>query len=260
MKTKWFKTFATFVALMFCMSAFYIPAYATEITEDMETPGFTGGMEPADLESGLFGLEEPLVGDDEPDADGEAVEETAEPEPESFIPVGSGFRPFAPPGTGTVVDNAIDGDGKEFYTISTDEGDIFYLIIDRQRNTHNVYFLNAVTELDLLALAAKNKRELPAGVTVTPPQGQTAEEGQNPPDLPKPDEPHKKSGNNTMFIILGIAFAGACGAAYYFKIVKGKKSMVDDDDYDDPGEDEYGYEDEPDDNNGNDDEEGGDRE
>ncbi|MCL1975899.1 MAG: DUF4366 domain-containing protein [Firmicutes bacterium] len=54
-------------------------------------------------------------------------------------------HPFTPSGIDTVVDNATDGDDKEFYTISTADGDVFYLIIDRQRNSQNVYFLNAVT-------------------------------------------------------------------------------------------------------------------
>ena len=62
-------------------------------------------------------------------------------------------NPFTPAGTGTVIDNATDADGKEFYTIMTPNENVFYLIIDRQRETENVYFLNAVTEQDLMALA-----------------------------------------------------------------------------------------------------------
>ena len=63
-----------------------------------------------------------------------------EPEPEP--------NPFTPEGTGTVVDNATDGDGKEFFTITTPNENIFYLVIDRQRSGENVYFLNAVTDVD----------------------------------------------------------------------------------------------------------------
>jgi len=65
-------------------------------------------------------------------------------------------NPFTPAGTGTVIDNATDGDGKEFYTIMTPNENVFYLIIDRQREAENVYFLNAVTERDLLALAEQS--------------------------------------------------------------------------------------------------------
>lgn len=57
-----------------------------------------------------------------------------------------------PGGTGTVVEQT-DEEGKEFYTIMTADENVFYLVIDRQRETENVYFLNAVTEADLLPLA-----------------------------------------------------------------------------------------------------------
>ncbi len=62
-------------------------------------------------------------------------------------------KPFTPEGTGTVLDNATDQDGKEFFTITTADEAVFYLVIDRQRGAENVYFLNAVTASDLLALA-----------------------------------------------------------------------------------------------------------
>ena len=63
---------------------------------------------------------------------------------------------FTPAGTGTVVNTATDTDGKEFYTITTPDKNVFYLVIDRQRDGDNVYFLDAVTEKDLLALAQKS--------------------------------------------------------------------------------------------------------
>ena len=54
-------------------------------------------------------------------------------------------NPFTPDGTGTVVDKATDKDGKEFYTITTPDENIFFLVIDNQKSSENVYFLNAVT-------------------------------------------------------------------------------------------------------------------
>lgn len=71
------------------------------------------------------------------------VEPTTIPEP----------NPLTPDGTGTVVDNATNEDGKEFFTITTVDETVFYLVIDRQKSTENVYFLNAVTMADLMALA-----------------------------------------------------------------------------------------------------------
>jgi hypothetical protein len=60
---------------------------------------------------------------------------------------------FTPDGTGTIVDSATDKDGKQFYTITTPAGNTFYLIIDLERDSDNVYFLDAVMEKDLMALA-----------------------------------------------------------------------------------------------------------
>ena len=81
----------------------------------------------------------------EPQTEPAPVEETTEPE-ETAEP-----NPFTPNGTGTVLDNATSEDEKEFYTIVTEDENVFYLVIDKQRDTENVYFLNAVTESDLMA-------------------------------------------------------------------------------------------------------------
>ena len=56
-----------------------------------------------------------------------------------------------------VVDNATDEDGKEFYTITTADESVFYLVIDKQKTSENVYFLNTVTTDDLLPLAEQGK-------------------------------------------------------------------------------------------------------
>lgn len=66
---------------------------------------------------------------------------------------------FTPDGQASVTDIASEKDGKEFYTFATPEGNVFYLVIDGQRDSGNVYFLNAVTEQDLYALAEKIRRK-----------------------------------------------------------------------------------------------------
>jgi len=243
MKVKWLNPVVTLLTLMFCMSVFCFPVYATELPADTEAPAYSEVEE----------INDPVDAGSDAEIVGETGEFETEDEitlvekPESLVPVGSGFRPFTPPGEGTVVDNAIDGDGKEFYTISTEDGDVFYLIIDRQRNSQNVYFLNAVTELDLLALAAKNEREIPVGTITTPPGNRPAEGEQEPIKTPEPGEPSKQSDKTVMYIIIAVAFVGTGAAAYYFKIVKRKKELVEDD-YDDESDydDEYDFEDETD--------------
>lgn len=143
-------------------------------------------------------------------------------------------KPFTPDGTGTVVDNATDEDGKEFFTITTPSENVFYLVIDRQRTEQNVYFLNAVTEKDLLALAeADLEPEATETVTETEPTPEPVTE-------PEP-EPEKEAGfpvGNLLMIAAVLLIGG--GAGYYFKVYRPKHETPDLD------EDEYNYEDEAD--------------
>jgi len=132
-------------------------------------------------------------------------------------------NPFTPDGSATVVDNATSDDGKEFFTFQTPEGNVFFLIIDRSRPNNNVYFLNAVTEQDLMALA----------VASPPPSDFAPIPDPLPPPIPEPDdetevpvtlaEPETQSGNNGTTIFIAIAALAFGGAAYYFKIVRPKK-------------------------------------
>lgn len=147
-------------------------------------------------------------GEDYGDPTMPAATETPEPEDNSFTPSG----------TGTVVDNATDEDGKEFYTIITPAENVFYLIIDRQRGTENVYFLNAVTEADLLALA-----EMPEE-TVTP--APEPEPDPDPAPTPEPTpEPETKSNAGTLLLVAAVVLIGG-GAAWYFKIYRPKQQRA----------------------------------
>jgi hypothetical protein len=158
------------------------------------------------------------------------------------------LNPFTPEGEGEVLDNAAESDGKEFFTVTTEDGNVFYLVIDRQRDGDNVYFLNAVTEQDLLALAETDGATVHGGISAIPTPEPTAEiptPSPTPKPEPEPEPPEKSASNdNSMYIIIGIAVIGAGVAGYYFKIVRGRKNAPDtgDEEY----EDEYGYEDDPD--------------
>lgn len=121
-------------------------------------------------------------------------------------------KPFTTDGTGTVIDNATDEEGKEFFTIMTPSENVFYLVIDRQRTSENVYFLNAVTEADLLALA-----EQP-----TEPEPVPTPEQPDPEPTPEEEQPAKKSNTGLLVIVLLLAAAGG-GAAYYFKVIRPKQ-------------------------------------
>ena len=180
---------------------------------------------------------------------------TADPETET------GAKPLTPEGQATVMDDATDEDGKEFYTFTTPNDNVFYLVIDKQRDSENVYFLNAVTEDDLMALAAqedgkgsesampevpvcdcKDKCEAGAVNTACPVCKDnlkmcTGKAAENPGAAkPEPEKPEKESGGGTMiFVLLAIAAVG--GAGYYFKIYKPKHDLDDAEDLDDLLED-----------------------
>ena len=183
-----------------------------------------------------------------PDTDGEPVTSSETPPTESGVPAddpADGLNPFTPDGTGTVIDNATDGDGKEFFSIETEDGNVFYLIVDRQRSSENVYLLNAVTENDLLSLAKPGDGTSESGIpTQTPPEPTEPLPTETP--EPVPTEPAENGGMGSGTVIFVIVAAAAVGGAgYYFKILRPKKQAAEDtDDVDDYDEDEdYGDED-----------------
>lgn len=147
---------------------------------------------------------------------------------------------FTPDGSGTVLDNVTDEEGKEFFTITTPDENIFYLIIDRAREDGNVYFLNAVTEDDLLSLAkedAGNKEESAIPAQEPSPQPDASSE---PEDTPVKSE---QGGDSTLiFVLLAAVIAG--GAGYYFKIYKPKHQVADaeEPEYEEEDDEEYGLE------------------
>lgn len=144
-------------------------------------------------------------------------------------------KPFTPAGNGTVQDNVTEEDGKEFFTIITPDDNEFFLVIDRQRESDNVYLLNSVTEDDLRALAVKDKKTEPEP---------TPEPAPTPTPEPEPEAPPAKGGVNggTIFFIL-LAVGAAGGAGYYFKIYKPKQQSALPDEFDeDEEEDDDGYE------------------
>lgn len=164
--------------------------------------------------------------------------------------------PLTPDGQGEVLDYADKDGGKEFYTISTPDENVFYLVVDHERDTENVYFLNAVTESDLMALAVKEEPPaesaipepepvcgcksqcLPGAVNTSCPvcilslkdcAGEPA-----PVDTPEPEpEPKKeKEGGFGLFFLVLLAASAAGGAGYYFKIYLPKKELDDAEDFD----------------------------
>lgn len=165
---------------------------------------------------------------------------------------------FTPDGQATVLDNATDGDGKEFYTFITPEENIFYLVIDRERESDNVYFLNAVTEEDLSALAEKDRKDgtgsesaiseikvctctdkCEAGMVrvscpvcvndLTACIGRVAQQ----PEPEGTETGEAKTGSSGTIVFVFLAVAAVAGAGYYLKIYKPKHDLDDAEDLDD---------------------------
>ncbi|RGE65283.1 DUF4366 domain-containing protein [Anaerotruncus colihominis] len=206
MKKTKFRRLAAMAASLLCCLVFTVPAYAQSNEPQPETT-----PAPAETE--------------------------AEPETEN---------PFTPDGTGTVVDNATDEDGKEFYTITAPDESVFYLVIDKQKTSENVYFLNAVTTDDLLPLAEQG--EEPAE-EVTP-EPEPVEEVTEPEPEPEPEPEKPDSGLLSLLLIGAVVLIGG-GIGYYFKIYKPKHEAPDLEDdyceYEDEGPEEITEEPEDDD-------------
>lgn len=207
MKKTKFRRLAAMAASLLCCLVFTVPAYAQSNEPQPETT-----PAPAETE--------------------------AEPETEN---------PFTPDGTGTVVDNATDEDGKEFYTITAPDESVFYLVIDKQKTGENVYFLNAVTTDDLLPLAEQGE-EPPEEVTPEPEPEPTEPVEEVTEPEPEPEKPD--SGLLSLLLIGAVVLIGG-GIGYYFKIYKPKHEAPDLEDdyceYEDEGPEEITEEPEDDD-------------
>jgi hypothetical protein len=174
------------------------------------------------------------------------------PTPQTHVPSN-----LTPDGQGEKLDHLTGLDMLEFITIETPSGNVFYLVIDHTRANNNVYFLNPVTEWDLLTLASDAELAMPPHILPSPPAQSIVIEQEPPPvaEPPPPEPPtepqaeEKSGGRGGMFIFLAIAGAGAFGAIYYIKILKPKKERemygdsgeedAEGDDFEDVGDDEF---------------------
>lgn len=168
---------------------------------------------------------------------------------------GSGGAALTPDGNLSLIDDigSSTRSGKQFITVETRNGNVFYLIIDRDdEGEETVHFLNQVDEADLLTLMGDDapaaetpavcncKEKCAAGAVNTncPVCKNNLSEcsGKEPvtePE-PEPEQPEKKSSGGLLVIVLLLVLAGG-GAFAYVKFIKpkqGVKVSADPDDYD----------------------------
>ena len=168
---------------------------------------------------------------------------------------GSDGAALTPDGNLSLIDDigSSTRSGKQFITVETRNGNVFYLIIDRDdEGEETVHFLNQVDEAYLLTLMGDDapaaetpavcncKEKCVAGaVNTNCPVCKnnlsecSGKEVVTEPE-PEPEQPEKKSGGGLLVIVLLLALAGG-GAFAYVKFIKpkqGVKVSADPDDYD----------------------------
>ena len=169
---------------------------------------------------------------------------------------GSGDAALTPDGNLSLIDDmgSSTRSGKQFITVETKNGNMFYLIIDRDdEGEETVHFLNQVDEADLLTLMGDDvpaaetsaicncKEKCVAGAVNTncPVCKNNLSECSGKEVVaepePEPEQPEKKSGSGLLAVVALLVLAGG-GAFAYVKFIKPNRSSVkvsaDPDEYD----------------------------
>ncbi len=151
------------------------------------------------------------------------VDETEEAAAESVIseetPEKTEITPFSVAGNGQLLDDITDDETKQFLTVQTKNGNTFFMVIDRSRNSENVYMLSLIDENDLAEFIEEGKKEpaeeKPAVIVEEPRTEPVQEESRK--------EPEKGGmGMGALFTII-LLCAGSIGGYYYFKVWKPKR-------------------------------------
>ena len=257
-KTK-LKSIFNILAVMLVIAAFSIPAFAAESYYASDESGNTSV--PSSIDS---------ITVSKVDVD---------------IPKTGDASKLTPNGNMTLIDDLLQMGGyitsseeneeiksKQFLTVTSKNGNTFYIVIDRDGEKENVYFLNKVDEADLMALindgviekvTCSCKKKCKDGkvntecelckvnlaeCAATEPETEQTTEDTTSTDNETDDV--KSNSKGGIVLLLVAVLAGGGFALYYFKFRKGGKSAapVPEQDDDDGYKEEYEVEDNTDDN------------
>ena len=155
-------------------------------------------------------------------------------------------QPLTPDGNLEIVDDIVHED-KQFITVTSRSGAEFYIVIDRSRDSDNVYFLNQVDDVDLFALLEENssascscKEKCTVGAVnsdclvcrmdMKSCKGKVSEVKSEPDAEPNSAEPSGKQNILLMILIVGVIGGAIIG---FLKLRKNKPKAASVPDFDD---------------------------
>ena len=165
---------------------------------------------------------------------------------------------FSVEGNGTLTDEADSSQNKLFYIVTTANGNSYYIIIDKDSTTNNVYMLSQIDEADLADFTEetdpKNEESVTTdspdanaesatdqtGEEVTEPAKETDTETSSPGAETETADSGSSAGKYIGYVLLALACIGVI-AGYYFLKVRNR------DDQEEEDETAYGDDEQPDD-------------
>ena len=161
-------------------------------------------------------------------------------------------QPLTPDGNLEIVDDIVHED-KQFITVKSRSGAEFYIVIDRSRDSDNVYFLNQVDDADLFALLEEdsaascsckekcvvgtvNSDCLVCRMDMKSCKGKVSEVKSEPDAEPNSAEPSGKQ--NILTVILIVVVIGGGAVIGFLKLRKNKLKAASVPDFDDATDDD----------------------
>lgn len=168
-------------------------------------------------------------------------------------------NPFTVDGNGQLQDQADSSQNKIFYTITTKNNNTYFLIIDKDRSSNNVYMLSMIDDADLAEFTEDTSEEenpdslltenepliTESGSTESEKERSSTDTGTSEQELPTVETEAEEIEKNTVspvMILLIVILAVGIVAGYYILKIRPKKELEEEED-----ETAYGGEDQPDD-------------